>query len=171
MSGVYFKMFSPSMLLKKNLPKFSTPCEFCRVVATGRKKCGRCQLVYYCNSDCQAAHWSAHKARCQLTTADPGLESRNKMRSTFKRLMASQYSTCITVAAGRPGVFILALSLEITHAIVFRFCTRLELRDKKGPLWNHVIDSLGTYDPCRCVIGALEDPDGDLVGTVTVEQH
>ncbi len=27
-------------------------------------KCSRCQLVRYCSSGCQRAHWSEHKSKC-----------------------------------------------------------------------------------------------------------
>ena len=34
-------------------------------VAEGTKKCRRCQAVWYCGVDCQAAHWKAgHKEEC-----------------------------------------------------------------------------------------------------------
>lgn len=157
------------MLSKKKLPTFATPCEHCRTVAIRLKKCARCQLVYYCNPDCQAAHWQSHKGRCQFTAGDPDLEARRKMRSVFKKLMASQYSSYLKIAAGRPGVFVLGLTPEKTEAIVFRFCTHVELRAKKGRGWIDVVHALEFHDPNRCVTGALEDPDGHLVGTVTVE--
>lgn len=157
------------MLLKKNLPTFAMPCEYCRVVSTKLKKCGRCKMSYYCNPDCQGAHWSTHKGRCHVTATDPDLEARRKLRSTFKKLMASQYSSCINIAAGRQGVFILALAREKSEAIIFRFCTRAELRVKTGHGWGNLIESLDAHDPVTCVVGALEDLDGDLVGTVTIQ--
>ena len=170
MSSVYFRPFEPSMLSKKNLPRFAMPCDYCRVVSTKLKKCGRCKMSYYCNQDCQGAHWPAHQGGCHVSAADPDLEARSKMRSLFKKLMASQYNSCLTIAAGRPGVFVLALTREKARAIMLRFCTRPELRAKKGHGWENVIKSLDTRDPLKCVVGALEDPDGDLVGTVSIEQ-
>lgn len=170
MNGVHFRQFSPSMLSKKNLPTFTTPCERCHTVATHLKKSGRCQLVYYCNRACQAADWQSHKARCQFTAGDPDLEARRKMRSTFKKLMASQYNSCLAIAAGRQGVFVLALTREKTDAIVFQFRTHAELKAKKGHGWTDAINAISVHDSSRCVTGALEDPDGHLVGTVTVEK-
>ena len=29
-------------------------------------KCGRCKKVYYCNKECQKAHWKIHKPVCSI---------------------------------------------------------------------------------------------------------
>jgi ankyrin repeat protein len=43
-------------------------CEECERMTRGKMfKCGACRSVYYCNCDCQAAHWAMHKLVC---TAD-----------------------------------------------------------------------------------------------------
>ena len=170
MTSTMYRPFQTSMLSKKNLPKFAMPCDYCRVISTKLKKCGRCKMAYYCNAECQKAHWVAHKTCCPCSEADPDLDARIKMRSLFKKLMASQYACCLAIAAGRQGVFVLALTTQKADAIMFRFYTRPELHTKTGQGWDNVIESLDVRDPLRCVVGALEDPDGDLYGTVTIEK-
>ena len=38
----------------------------CRLgcVARGAKKCGRCEIVYYCGGECQRADWPRHRLEC-----------------------------------------------------------------------------------------------------------
>lgn len=40
-------------------------CSGCRQLFEKVKKCGRCQIIFYCSSECQKAHWSEHKKICQ----------------------------------------------------------------------------------------------------------
>jgi len=39
------------------------PCGNCNKVGQV-KKCGRCELVAYCDKECQTAHWKVHKRIC-----------------------------------------------------------------------------------------------------------
>ena len=38
-------------------------CHSCGVLI-GMQRCARCRTAIYCDEDCQAAHWPAHKAGC-----------------------------------------------------------------------------------------------------------
>lgn len=42
-------------------------CACCCVeLCNAFKVCGRCQVVYYCNAECQRQHWSdSHKMKCK----------------------------------------------------------------------------------------------------------
>lgn len=40
-------------------------CANCETENPNAKICGRCRLIYYCNSTCQKAHWSFHKTICK----------------------------------------------------------------------------------------------------------
>lgn len=35
-------------------------------------QCGRCKAVFYCGRDCQKAHWSSHRATCQVNAREVG---------------------------------------------------------------------------------------------------
>ena len=37
-------------------------CSFCHLQAD--RVCSACKLIYYCNRECQIAHWRIHKAQC-----------------------------------------------------------------------------------------------------------
>ena len=42
-------------------------CGHCHRSAKGESdllRCGRCQIAYYCNKECQTAHWTLHKRFC-----------------------------------------------------------------------------------------------------------
>ena len=42
-------------------------CGHCKRTEKGGSnllRCGRCQIVHYCNKDCQKAHWETHKRFC-----------------------------------------------------------------------------------------------------------
>jgi hypothetical protein len=42
-------------------------CSKCNKEITGkRKKCGKCTLCYYCNTDCQKADWKTHGSVCDI---------------------------------------------------------------------------------------------------------
>lgn len=45
----------------------SRKCRNCGKACTPPKKCGRCKAVVYCGTECQHAHWDAHKKHCQTT--------------------------------------------------------------------------------------------------------
>jgi MYND finger len=38
-------------------------CSYCESDSAG-KKCGACKLVWYCNRECQVAHYKVHKREC-----------------------------------------------------------------------------------------------------------
>ncbi len=40
------------------------PCSRCG--KAGTQHCFRCKGAYYCSKDCQEAHWSIHKAFCDM---------------------------------------------------------------------------------------------------------
>jgi hypothetical protein len=54
----------PSPSTKKKSAR--KPCGSCKLVG-GTLKCSRCKSTYYCNRDCQKAHWKhgGHKHECQ----------------------------------------------------------------------------------------------------------
>ncbi|KAF8126338.1 hypothetical protein EV363DRAFT_1434256 [Boletus edulis] len=39
-------------------------CENCKTKGSGLKQCARCHVVRYCSTECQRAHWKAHKPAC-----------------------------------------------------------------------------------------------------------
>ena len=39
-------------------------CSRLGCVARGAKKCGRCEIVYYCGGECQRADWPRHRLEC-----------------------------------------------------------------------------------------------------------
>lgn len=40
-------------------------CGACKKTATTLKRCGGCQMVWYCGTPCQTSHWKYHKAVCR----------------------------------------------------------------------------------------------------------
>lgn len=43
-----------------------------------RKVCAGCQVPFYCNVDCQKAHWPVHKPKCQLLRQTAGPKEEKK---------------------------------------------------------------------------------------------
>ena len=41
-------------------------CSYCKCIKEGLKKCARCHLVQYCDTDCQKKHWKTHKPICNI---------------------------------------------------------------------------------------------------------
>ena len=41
------------------------PCSACGKLAEKQLACARCHVAVYCDKECQAAHWPAHKASCK----------------------------------------------------------------------------------------------------------
>ena len=41
-------------------------CTYCKCIKEGLKKCSRCHLVQYCDTDCQKKHWKTHKPFCNI---------------------------------------------------------------------------------------------------------
>jgi len=169
---VHVAPFSRSMIKKKNLPALSTPCHFCHTTLQGMKKCASCKLVYYCSKDCQAAHWNVHKERCRFVAENAdAAKSARTLRSTLERLITSQFSQCLALAQGRPGVFVLALQRQASSAIVFQFHTPAELAVKRGLGWDHLREVVQSVDVARTVVGAMVDPDGELVAIANISSQ
>ncbi|KAJ7713818.1 hypothetical protein B0H16DRAFT_1619956 [Mycena metata] len=38
---------------------------------SGSMRCSRCKITFYCNRECQAAHWSTHKNHCKKVQMSP----------------------------------------------------------------------------------------------------
>lgn len=49
----------------------SVTCGHCHKQAPKMSKCGRCELIHYCNQECQKAAWKTHKAVCQPRLRNP----------------------------------------------------------------------------------------------------
>jgi ubiquitin C-terminal hydrolase len=47
-----------------SIPKI---CGACRKTAGSLKRCGSCQLIWYCGQNCQMSHWKYHKVVCRST--------------------------------------------------------------------------------------------------------
>ncbi|KAH7467403.1 hypothetical protein PRIC2_011132 [Phytophthora ramorum] len=47
-----------------SIPKL---CGACRKTIGSLKRCGSCQLIWYCGENCQRAHWKYHKDVCRST--------------------------------------------------------------------------------------------------------
>ncbi|GMF27623.1 unnamed protein product [Phytophthora fragariaefolia] len=44
-------------------------CGACRKTTGSLKRCGSCQLIWYCGASCQMSHWKYHKVICRSTLA------------------------------------------------------------------------------------------------------
>ncbi|KAJ7607259.1 hypothetical protein DFH06DRAFT_1347524 [Mycena polygramma] len=60
---------------KERKPLVSPGCSTCSTKTSleGLKRCGRCQLVWYCSSECQKKAWPDHKKFCGKGHFDPEL--------------------------------------------------------------------------------------------------
>ncbi|KAJ7769872.1 hypothetical protein B0H16DRAFT_1516670 [Mycena metata] len=38
---------------------------------SGSMRCSRCKIMFYCNRECQAAHWSTHRNHCKKVQMSP----------------------------------------------------------------------------------------------------
>jgi hypothetical protein len=54
-----------------SIPKI---CGACRATTGSLKRCGKCQVVWYCGAACQTAHWKFHKAVCRAPSASEDSE-------------------------------------------------------------------------------------------------
>ncbi|TMW67387.1 hypothetical protein Poli38472_011007 [Pythium oligandrum] len=50
-------------------------CGACRTTTGSLKRCGNCQLIWYCGSACQTAHWKFHKSACRAAVSNEDKES------------------------------------------------------------------------------------------------
>ena len=42
-------------------------CSYCKCIKEGLRKCSRCHLVQYCDTNCQKKHWKTHKPLCNIS--------------------------------------------------------------------------------------------------------
>ena len=57
-------------------------CAICKKEKAHLKKCGRCQMIYYCSRTCQKKDWKRHKKKC--------LEYVNKNQCSFCKKMVDE---------------------------------------------------------------------------------
>ncbi|ETI51315.1 hypothetical protein L917_04998 [Phytophthora nicotianae] len=50
--------------VSSSIPKI---CGACRKTTGSLKRCGNCQLIWYCGANCQMSHWKYHKGVCRST--------------------------------------------------------------------------------------------------------
>ncbi|KAK1940117.1 Ubiquitin carboxyl-terminal hydrolase 4 [Phytophthora citrophthora] len=50
--------------VSNSIPKL---CGACRKTVGSLKRCGNCQLIWYCGANCQMSHWKYHKMVCRST--------------------------------------------------------------------------------------------------------
>ncbi|KAE8913737.1 hypothetical protein PF005_g2670 [Phytophthora fragariae] len=51
-------------VVSSSIPKL---CGACRKTTGSLKRCGSCQLIWYCGANCQMSHWKYHKGVCRST--------------------------------------------------------------------------------------------------------
>ena len=44
-------------------------CNYCKCTKEGLKKCSKCHLVQYCDTNCQRMYWKTHKPFCNTPTS------------------------------------------------------------------------------------------------------
>jgi hypothetical protein len=49
-----------------SLPLLCRKCKKSDDASEQFKQCSRCKVTYYCNRDCQKAHWKIHKKECRV---------------------------------------------------------------------------------------------------------
>jgi hypothetical protein len=49
-----------------SLPLLCRKCKKSDDASEQFKQCSRCKVTYYCNRDCQKAHWKIHKKECRI---------------------------------------------------------------------------------------------------------
>lgn len=49
-------------------------CGACRSTTGSLKRCGSCQLIWYCGAACQVSHWKYHKTVCKMATSSEDKE-------------------------------------------------------------------------------------------------
>ncbi|KAJ0391978.1 hypothetical protein P43SY_002887 [Pythium insidiosum] len=57
-------------------------CSACRKTTGALKRCGSCQLVWYCGAGCQTAHWKFHKGVCRSALGTE--EKENAIQDQFE---------------------------------------------------------------------------------------
>ena len=72
-------------------------CENCLVRGTKMKKCSRCKIAHYCNSDCQKVHWARHKPLCRDIDEDKLAVAHRVSKFVKKEADALRMLLCATI--------------------------------------------------------------------------
>lgn len=71
--------------MELNITKNIYVCAVCSATGYDKlKKCGRCQVPYYCSAECQKRHWNTHKPECSTD------ESLNSIKRLINRWEAEK---------------------------------------------------------------------------------
>lgn len=71
-------------------------CAHCSACRPKMKRCGACELVFYCERSCQKAHYQSHKAACRaIRNAKPTASTETVAAATPPARAGSECSICM----------------------------------------------------------------------------
>merc|ERR1711865_1285247 len=78
-------------------------------------RCTRCKKVFYCNKDCQRAHWKEHKASCNPSSSSPSKQQQQQSPRKRKQPTAAKPPVQTKPAAPSP-IQMAAAAVELAAA-------------------------------------------------------
>ena len=88
----------------------------------GTHQCGRCRSVSYCSTECQKAHYPAHKTNCYKVNLDRTVHRAGKLLQQifylFREKMSTEDVQSITRSATRFVVYMDALQTSDRFLII-----------------------------------------------------
>ena len=98
----------------------SNTCGNCSSKAS--KVCSKCKIVYYCNRECQKAHWKTHKLECVERRQIDDIWERCKWKTPQN---AKQKNTCV-LCPNKNVIEKLKDDLEIKEYQISGMCTECQ---------------------------------------------
>tara|TARA_B100001123_G_C14854219_1_gene845327 strand:- start:347 stop:712 length:366 start_codon:yes stop_codon:yes gene_type:complete len=86
------------------------------------KVCSKCKIVYYCNRECQKAHWKTHKFECVERRSIDDIWERCKWKTPQN---AKQKNTCV-LCPNENVIEKLKDDLEIKEYQISGMCTECQ---------------------------------------------
>nr|CAH0102088.1 unnamed protein product [Daphnia galeata] len=74
---------------------FLPACNFCKEIRKNLRRCERCNLVKYCDSDCQQADWDHHKELCLRKKDVSVLNELSEVKATISAAVGSSTDSAV----------------------------------------------------------------------------
>ena len=102
--------------------KNAVTCIVCGKKDKIMKRCGRCQLIFYCSAECQRFDWVTHKANCNISKMQESkCDNKTRQETTGSKCKTDNCKNTLHkhtyIKHSKENVCLLPINVEITETV------------------------------------------------------
>jgi hypothetical protein len=109
------------------LPLYECVCRKIRYIGEIYKSCSKCRSVYYCSKECQLAHWSQHKYKCDRSKCSRAIILNNLIGALSKKGKFN-ISNILTSVASKVGLSSKGCCITLTEEDAIKMTENINYR-------------------------------------------